>query len=53
MKQCIIMLQHRMMTVIEWHDKGPQDLVALSLSILGDQSTKPTGRINDGGIPPR
>ncbi len=30
---CIIMLQHEVMVVDEWHNKGPQDLVTVSLCI--------------------
>ncbi len=28
---CIIMLQHEVMVVDEWHNNGPQDLVTISL----------------------
>ncbi len=31
MGPCIIMLQHEVMVVDEWHNNGPQDLVTLSL----------------------
>jgi hypothetical protein len=30
---CIIMLKHEVMAADEWHDKGPQDLVTVSLCI--------------------
>ncbi len=30
---CIIMLQHEVMVVDEWHNNGPQDLVTVSLCI--------------------
>ncbi len=30
---CIIMLQHELMVVDEWHNNGPQDLVTVSLCI--------------------
>ncbi len=30
---CIIMLQHEVMVVGEWHNNGPQDLVTVSLCI--------------------
>ncbi len=30
---CIIMLQHEMMVVDEWHNNGPQDLVTVTLCI--------------------
>ncbi len=33
MGPCIIMLQHEVMDVDEWHNNGPQDLVTLSLCI--------------------
>ncbi len=33
MGPCIIMLQHEMMIVDEWHNNGPQDLVTVSLCI--------------------
>ncbi len=33
MGPCIIMLQHEVMVVDEWHNNGPQDLVAVSLCI--------------------
>ncbi len=33
MGPCIIMLQHEMMVVDEWHNNGPQDLVTVSLCI--------------------
>ncbi len=33
MGPCIIMLQHEVMVVDEWHNYGPQDLVTLSLCI--------------------
>ncbi len=33
MGPCIIMLQHEVMVVDEWHNNGPQDLVTLSLCI--------------------
>ncbi|XDV35840.1 hypothetical protein PO909_005711 [Leuciscus waleckii] len=31
MGQCIIMLQHEVMVVDEWHNNGPQDFVTVSL----------------------
>ncbi len=33
MGPCIIMLQHEVMVVDEWHNNGPQDLVTVSLCI--------------------
>ncbi len=33
MGPCIIMLQHELMVVDEWHNNGPQDLVTVSLCI--------------------
>ena len=33
MGQCIIMLQHEVMVVDEWHNNGPQDLVTVTLCI--------------------
>ena len=33
MGPCIIMLQHVVMVVDEWHNSGPQDLITASLSI--------------------
>ncbi len=33
MQPCIIMLQHEVMVVDEWHNNGPQDLIAVSLCI--------------------
>ncbi len=33
MGPCIIMLQHEVMVVNEWHNNGPQDLVTVSLCI--------------------
>ncbi|KAK5910718.1 hypothetical protein CgunFtcFv8_004956 [Champsocephalus gunnari] len=33
MGPCIIMLQHVVMVVDEWHNNGPQDLVTVSLCI--------------------
>ncbi len=33
MGPCIIMLQHEVMAVDEWHNNGPQDLVTVSLCI--------------------
>ncbi len=33
MGRCIIMLQHEVMVVDEWHNNGPQDLVTVSLCI--------------------
>ncbi len=33
MRPCIIMLQHEVMVVDEWHNNGPQDLVTVSLCI--------------------
>ncbi len=33
MALCIIMLQHEVMVVDEWHNNGPQDLVTVSLCI--------------------
>ncbi len=32
----IIMLQHEVMVVDEWHNNGPQDLVTVSLCIQND-----------------
>ncbi len=36
MGPCIIMLQHEVMVVDEWHNNGPQDLVTVSLCIQND-----------------
>ncbi len=33
MGPCIIMLQHEVMVVDEWHNNGPQDLITVSLCI--------------------
>jgi hypothetical protein len=33
MGQCIIMLKHEVMTVNEWHNNGPQDLIMVSLCV--------------------
>ena len=33
MGPCIIMLEHKVMTVEEWHNNGPQDLIMVSLCI--------------------
>jgi hypothetical protein len=33
-RPCIIMLKHEVMVVDEWHDKGPQDLLTVSLCFL-------------------
>ncbi len=33
MGPCIIMLQHEVMVVDEWHNNGPQDLVTVTLCI--------------------
>ncbi len=33
MGPCVIMLQHEVMVVDEWHNNGPQDLVTVSLCI--------------------
>ncbi len=33
MGPCIIMQQHELMVVDEWHNNGPQDLVTVSLCI--------------------
>jgi hypothetical protein len=33
MGPCIIMLKHEVMATDEWHEKGPQDLVTVSLCI--------------------
>ncbi|KAK5919027.1 hypothetical protein CgunFtcFv8_022957 [Champsocephalus gunnari] len=33
MGPCIIMLQHEVMVVDEWHNNGPEDLVTVSLCI--------------------
>ncbi len=33
MGPCIIMLQHEVMVIDEWHNIGPQDLITVSLSI--------------------
>ncbi len=33
MGPCIIMLQHEVMVLDEWHNKGPQDLITVSLCI--------------------
>ena len=33
MGPCIIMLKHEAMAAYEWHDNGPQDLIAVSLCI--------------------
>ncbi len=30
MALCIIMLQHEVMVVDEWHNNGPQDLITVS-----------------------
>ncbi len=36
MRPCIIMLQHEVMFVDEWHNNGPQDLVKVSLCIQNE-----------------
>ncbi len=36
MGPCIIMLQHEVMFVDEWHNNGPQDLITVSLCIQND-----------------
>ncbi len=36
MGPCIIMLQHEVMVVDEWHNNGPQDLIMVSLCIQND-----------------
>ncbi len=33
MGPCIIMLQHEVMVVDEWHNNGPRDLVTVSICI--------------------
>ncbi len=34
MGPCIIMMQHEVMVVDEWHNNGPQDLIAPRLSLV-------------------
>ncbi len=42
MGPCIIMLQHEVMVVDEWHNNGPQDLITVSLCIQKMTSIKCT-----------